>query len=105
MTTYNQLIKSLSPLHPTYLQVDNESHHHAGYYEGKQSHFKLVIVSDDFAGKRAVARHQTIYALVNPLLTVNAGPIHALAIHAYTPDEWQSLGSVPNSPNCAGKNN
>jgi BolA protein len=32
-----------------------------------------------------------------------AGPVHALAIHTYTPAEWQESNNVaPDSPNCLG---
>jgi BolA protein len=41
-------------------------------------------------------------------MTSQGGSIHALAIHAYTPEEWDSLlqeqQSVPASPLCAGQN-
>ena len=100
----NALKDALSALSPSYLTLDNESQNHAGYFDGKESHFKLVIVSSEFYQKRLLTRHQMVYALANPLLTANGGSIHALAIHAYTPDEWQALGSAPDSPNCAGQN-
>lgn len=96
------LIQSLQSLQPTHLSLVNESLNHAGYFEGKESHFKLTIVSDHFIGKRLVARHQLVYDLVSDLLTSKGGNVHALAIHAYTPDEWQ--GQSPDSPNCAGQN-
>lgn len=102
--TADALKDALSALSPSYITLENESRQHAGYFDGKESHFKLVIVSDDFIGKRLIARHQAVYALVSPLLTANGGSIHALAIHAYAPDEWQALGQAPDSPNCAGKN-
>lgn len=89
-------------LQPQYIELINESMNHAGYFEGKESHFKLTVVSDAFTGKRLVARHQLIYDLVADLLTSQGGNVHALAIHAYTPDEWQ--GQSPDSPNCAGQN-
>lgn len=84
-------------LAPQFLQIDNESRGHGGYYEGKESHFKVTIVSDAFAGLRLVARHQKIYALAEGLM--GEGGIHALAIHAYAPNEW--TGDAPDSPACA----
>ncbi|CAM4012384.1 BolA family transcriptional regulator [Psychrobacter arenosus] len=104
MSTADQLTEYLQDLNPTHLALENESMQHAGYFEGKESHFKLTIVSDAFAGKRPVARHQQVYALAGPLLTSAGGTIHALAIHAYTPDEWAATGAAPDSPLCAGKN-
>ena len=102
--TADALKDALSVLSPSYITLENESRQHAGYFDGKESHFKLVIVSDEFVGKRLITRHQAVYALANPLLTANGGSIHALAIHAYTSDEWQALGQAPDSPKCAGKN-
>lgn len=100
-TLANLLIERLQPLNPIILNLENESHQHAGYFEGKESHFKLTIVSQHFEGKRLVQRHQKIYQYINDLLTQGGGSIHALAIHAYAPNEWQ--GSRPDSPNCAGQ--
>lgn len=100
----SRLVQALSDgLAPTHMTLDNESHRHAGHYEGKESHFKLVIVADEFAGKRLIARHQAVYAIASPFLMANGGSIHALAIHAYTPDEWSALSSAPDSPQCAGQ--
>jgi BolA protein len=99
-----QLSQRLQVLAPSMLQVDNESRGHGGYFEGKESHFKVTVVSAAFEGMRAVQRHQKIYALAAELLSANAssnsgGTIHALAIHAYTPSEW--TGRAPDSPDCA----
>lgn len=96
------LHQALAPLQPQHIELLNESMNHAGYFEGKESHFKLTLVSDDFAGKRLVARHQLVYQLVSEQLTSQGGSVHALAIHAYTPNEWQ--GQSPDSPLCASKN-
>ncbi|MBE0407951.1 BolA family protein [Psychrobacter sp. AOP22-C1-22] len=100
--TADALNNQLQDLQPQHIELTNESMNHAGYFEGKESHFKLVIVSDTFEGKRLVARHQLVYGLANSLLTSQGGQIHALAIHAYTPTEWQ--GQSPDSPLCAGQN-
>lgn len=92
-----QLRERLNTLQPSYLEVVNESSGHGGYYPGKESHFKVVIVSDAFASLRLVQRHQKIYAAVGDLLS--PGNIHALAIHAFVVDEWQ--GQDTSSPECA----
>lgn len=92
-----QLVECLAALAPSYLEVVNESAGHGGYFPGKESHFKVVIVSDVFAGLRLVQRHQKIYATVGDLLS--PGKIHALAIHAFVADEWQ--GQDTSSPECA----
>ncbi|AMT97880.1 MULTISPECIES: BolA family protein [Psychrobacter] len=100
--TADALDAELQALQPQHLELVNESMSHAGYFEGKESHFKLTVVSEAFEGKRLVARHQLVYELVNALLTSQGGNVHALAIHAYTPTEWQ--GQSPTSPLCAGQN-
>lgn len=97
MTLEQQLTERLQQLQPTHFEVINESSGHGGYYPGKESHFKVVIVSEAFAGLRLVQRHQKIYGLAAELLS--PGAIHALAIHAYLPSEWE--GQAPASPECA----
>ncbi len=82
-----------------HLEIFNESHLHRASGPGGESHFKLVLVSADFAGKLPVKRHQMVYALLAEEL---AGPVHALALHTYTPQEWQKLGQAPASPTCGG---
>lgn len=97
MSLEQQLIEQLKALNPTHLEVINESAGHGGYFPGKESHFKVIIVSEAFAGLRLVQRHQKVYAEAKDLLS--PGKIHALAIHAYLPTEWQ--GQAPASPECA----
>lgn len=97
MSLEQQLIERLNALQPTHLEVVNESSGHGGYFPGKESHFKVSIVSDIFTGLRLVQRHQKVYAAAGDLLS--PGQIHALAIHAYLPTEWQ--GQAPASPECA----
>ena len=97
MTLEQQLIERLQALSPSHLEVINESHGHGGYFPGKESHFKVVLVSAAFTGLRLVQRHQKVYAAVGDLMS--AGKIHALAIHAYTDSEWS--GVAPASPACA----
>ncbi len=47
-----------------------------------------------------MARHQLVYAELAELL---AGPVHALAMHLYTPGEWQAReDAAPESPQCLG---
>ncbi|WP_210396169.1 BolA family protein [Motiliproteus sediminis] len=82
----------------SHLAIENESHLHRG--PATDSHFKLVVVSDDFAGKGRVARHQLIYGLLADELAQDGG-IHALVMHTHTPEEWQANGqTVPKSAPC-----
>ena len=63
-----------------HLEVSNESHQH-NVPENSQTHFKVVLVSEDFSDVGRVQRHRSINLLVKDLL---AGPVHALALHPYT---------------------
>ena len=68
-------------LHPTTLQVLDESADHAGHAganaQGFGSHFRIRIASPAFTGKSRVARHRLVYdALQN---FIDQG-LHALAI-------------------------
>lgn len=86
-------------LSPTLLQVLNESHMHS-VPPNSETHFKVVVVSEAFAGKSRVARHQTVNGLLADEL---AGPVHALSIQAHTPEEWAARGGVVlDSPECLG---
>jgi BolA protein len=83
---------------PQHIELVNESYMHS-VPAGSESHFKLVLVSDQFSGLRSVARHQKVYAALGALMP----QIHALALHTYTPDEWQAQQeTAPESPKCLG---
>ena len=69
MTLQQQLETRLQALQPVFLQVDNESSGHGGYFPGKESHFKVTLVSEAFAGLRLAQRHQRVYALTGELLS------------------------------------
>jgi BolA family transcriptional regulator, general stress-responsive regulator len=72
---------------PTSLRVEDESHQHeghAGHRPGGQTHFRVYIVSDAFRGKSRIERHR----MINTALTDELqGGVHALAIHAKSPEE------------------
>ena len=90
--------KLQTALQPQHLDVINESNNH-NVPPGSESHFKLVVVTTEFNGKPLVARHR----IINKLLAAElAGPVHALALHTLTPEEWAATGSAPASPPCMG---
>lgn len=99
--TIQQLIeaKLTDALSPTVLEVINESHMHR-VEPGSESHFKVVIVSEQFTGQRLLARHRQVNAVLADEL---AGAVHALALHTYTKTEWQEKGHAPRTPSCVGK--
>lgn len=94
-TIANKLRKALSPSH---LQVDNISHMHAVPADA-ETHFDVVVVSEAFEGLRAVQCHQRVYQLLAEELSSG---VHALAIHAFTPEKWAQSGDVPAPPECLG---
>ncbi|MCY0963591.1 BolA family protein [Parathalassolituus penaei] len=98
MSVEQVILDKVAALNPEHVQLLNESHMHAG--PATDSHFKLVMVSAAFDGKRAVARHQMLYGLLAEELK---GPVHALALHLFTPTEWAANNQVPASPTCQGK--
>lgn len=90
--------KLRTALSPEVLEVINESHRHS-VPPNSETHFKVTIVSQAFAGLRAVQRHQQVYGILAEEL---AGPVHALALHTYSPKEWLEHPAVTASPDCAG---
>lgn len=74
-------------LKPARLDVVDESHRHAGHAGHNplgESHFRIEIVAEAFAGKSRVERHRMVNALLAEEL---AGRVHALALVTLTPDE------------------
>lgn len=91
--------KLQAALSPVFLEVVNESAQH-NVPAGSESHFKVTIASERFAGQRLIARHRMVNELLSQEL---AGPLHALALHTLTPEEWfERAGRVPDSPPCGG---
>ena len=95
MSKRDQLQAALQALQPQHLEVLDESHLHS---RGLETHYKVVVVSAQFAGLNAVKRHQRVYAGLGDLMA----QIHALALHTYTSDEWALLSGAPASPTCSG---
>ncbi len=81
------------------LEVINESYMH-NVPPGSESHFKVVIISDEFEGERLVKRHQRVNSVLAEEL---AGSVHALALQTLTSEEWTEKGgkTMP-SPECLG---
>lgn len=82
-----------------HMEVVNESNNH-NVPPGSESHFKVVLVSNGFEGQNLVARHRSVNKVLADEL---ANSIHALALHTYTAQEWQTQnGTAPMSPPCLG---
>ncbi|WP_379655279.1 BolA family protein [Pseudoxanthomonas sp. UC19_8] len=76
-------------LAPTVLELEDESHRHAGHAGARdgRGHFKVRVVSEAFAGKLPLARHRLVYAALGPMMQTD---IHAMSIVAQTPGEAAS---------------
>lgn len=48
-------------------------------------HFEALVIAPGFAGKRAVQRHQMVYAALGAAV---GNEIHALALQVFTPEEY-----------------
>lgn len=91
--------KLTEQLHPVHLEVVNESHMH-NVPPGSESHFKVTVVTVEFAGRGLVDRHRAVNGVLAREL---AGGVHALALHTLTPEEWfERGGAAPQSPPCLG---
>ena len=56
---------------------------------GDGQHFQALVVSENFAGKSRVQRHQLVYAALGERMREE---IHALSMRTLTPAEWQRGG-------------
>jgi acid stress-induced BolA-like protein IbaG/YrbA len=70
----------------SYLREKLDCQHMA--IEGDGAHFQALIVSEAFAGKTRVQRHQIVYGALGGRMREE---IHALSMQTLTPAEW----SVP----------
>lgn len=80
------LRERLGALQPRMLEIEDESHLHAGHAGARSGggHYRLHIVAAAFAGNNTVARHRMIYDAAGDLMR---GAVHALSIRALTPEE------------------
>ena len=74
-----------SALQPLTLEVQDDSHLHAGHAGAREGrHFSVRVVSERFNGLSRLARHRLVYDSLNSLMQRG---IHALAIDARAPGE------------------
>jgi BolA protein len=81
-----------------HLEVLDESGNHS-VPAGSESHFRVLVVSPDFADSSPLQRHRVIHRLLADELR---GSLHALAVDAWTPEEWARKGQPSCSPACRG---
>jgi stress-induced morphogen len=90
--------KLLAAFAPSHLDVINESHMHS-VPKGSETHFKVVVVSEQFDGKPLLQRHRMVNAALQNELDTG---VHALSILSKTPTQWEGNTTVKPSPNCRG---
>ena len=74
-------------LAPTRIEIEDESHLHAGHAgarKASETHYRIKVASARFSGKGRIDRHRMVYALLAEEI---AEGVHALALHTKTPDE------------------
>jgi len=79
-----RLIEALSPTH---LEIEDQSHLHAGHTEARRSgggHFRVEIESPGFEGRSRMQRHRLVHQALADLMS---GEIHALSISTRAPGE------------------
>ncbi|SMO66407.1 BolA family protein [Paracoccus laeviglucosivorans] len=75
----DEMRERLQQLHPTRLEVIDESEGHrghGGWREGGETHFRVRIASAEFAGLGHVARHRLVHRTLGDIVP----RIHALAL-------------------------
>lgn len=81
---HQKLSKALSPEH---LEVNDDSHKHAGHAGANpdgESHFNVTVVTSRFDGLSRIQRQRLVYEALSEEMK---GPIHALQLQTWTPDE------------------
>lgn len=93
MSVADEIRRRLGALQPERLEIADESAAHvghAGWRPGGETHWRLLIVAERFAGLSTVARHRLVYQALGELMS---HPIHALSITACAPGEPGANGA------------
>lgn len=92
MTVAETIRKKLSDaLAPNRLDVIDESHLHAGHVGARpegETHFRVEVVTEAFRGRSRIERERWIHDILADEL---AGPVHALAVTARSPEDEAAL--------------
>ena len=95
----SQIVNTLSSfMNLASLKIINESFMH-NVPKGSESHFKIVVVTNDFNNLSIIQRHKLIYKTLDSLMN----EIHALSIHAFNEEEFKLNPVILDSPECANK--
>lgn len=98
LTRAERIQNQLQVLVPVHFELENESDNHAGP-KGRETHFKLLIVSKQFSDQSRIDRQRQIFDLLKAEMQTG---LHALSIRALTPAEWenQKPQNLFQSPEC-----
>ncbi len=81
--TVTKIRDALAALSPSKLEIQDDSHLHAGHAGNTGGgHYTVIIESADFNGLSLLQRHQIVYKMVGSLMDKE---IHALSIKAAAP--------------------
>jgi BolA protein len=75
--------------------VENDSHLHS---RGENSHFRVVVVSDEFLGKGPVERRREVFKCLDEFWKIG---VHSISVSAFTLEEFQ--GKIPGPTGCINK--
>lgn len=78
------LTDAFAPSELTVIDESDKHKGHGGWREGGETHFRVRIVAEAFAGKGRVDRHRAINGVLAPCF---AAGVHALAIEVRSPNE------------------
>lgn len=102
MTIADSIRQKLQTAFPgsTYLELENESHTHS-VAPGSETHFRLVLVSEQFEGVDRISRQRRVMELFDE---ERAKGLHALTMRLMSPGEWDLVKDnfQMQSPACHG---
>ena len=78
------------------LKIVNESFMH-NVPINSETHFKIVIVSNDFDNLSLLDRHKLVYKSLGTLVN----KVHAISIHSFNINEFKLNPMILDSPECA----
>ena len=95
----NKIINTLNEcMNISSLKILNESFMH-NVPKDAESHFKIVIVSNDFNNLSHMQRHKLVYKHLDTIMN----DIHALSIQSFNEEEFKLNPIILYSPECAHK--
>ena len=87
-------------LRPFFLHIENESYKH-NVPDDAESHFKVIVVSNNFTKLSLIKRHRFINELLGEKFFQS---VHALSLHLFDENEWkkENISNIQ-TPDCQHK--